>query len=53
MEKPIIYLGSDYIYNNKSCDYFYKLDLNKSLKILETEIKKLKIKVIRPKKNRY
>ena len=50
MEKPIIYLGSDYIYNNKSCDYFYKLEIKKCLKSLEEEIKKLKIKVIRPKK---
>lgn len=50
MSKPIIYLGSDYIYNDKSCNTKDRINANKALKIIEKEIKKLKVKIIRPKK---
>ena len=50
MNDSIIYLGSEYVYDDKSCNIQDKLKLKKTLKMIEIEIKKLNVKVIRPKK---
>ena len=51
MNKPVIYIGSHYIYNKDFCSYNQlRLRLKKTLDILEKELKKLGIKVLKPKK---
>ena len=49
MYKPVIYMGSDYIYNEKKCDSIEKkIKLKKALKEIENEIKKKGVEVIKP-----
>ena len=53
MYTPIIYLGSDYIYNKEKCKADDKLSLRKALNKIEKEILKTGVKVIRPLKGNY
>ena len=48
MHNGIIYLGSEYIYNDKRCSNNDRLELKEALKEIEKEIKKTGVKVIRP-----
>ncbi len=49
MYKPVIYMGSDYIYNENKCDSIEKkIKLKKALKEIENEIKKKGVEVIKP-----
>lgn len=51
MNKPIIYIGSHHVYNKGFCSNAQlKLRLKKTLDILENELKKLEITVLKPKK---
>ena len=52
MSKPVIYLGSDYIYDSKSCRITDRINSSNALKLIEKELKNLNIKVIRPKKSK-
>jgi len=51
MSKPIIYIGSHHVYNKDFCSTAQlKLRLKKTLDILENELKKIGITVLKPKK---
>ena len=51
MNKPVIYIGSHYIYNKEFCSYIQlRLRLKNTLDILEKGLKKLGLKVLTPKK---
>ena len=51
MNKPVIYIGSHHVYNKDFCSVNQlRLKLKNTLDILEKELKKLDIKVIKPKK---